>query len=356
MHAPSPAHPRCFATTAHDPYVQLASEWVAGAAAAAQREALASALAQRYRAALEQARDAEIGDSLRGATSPAVYRCLARALDTAVNSAPPEATVLVRVFAFPILIVTGGRAGAVLPGVLPEVSRLREVLQTSGALGPVRNFGLANALGDLATLQAVPPSRLYQLTRGDFDAAVTAFDLPPAEVTTSSDEEEVHLRFLAGAAVTPAQAPSFLETASAIATWGMAMTQELGRQMRAEDLSVLPIPRPPATPITAPAVGWIAREELALQVFLSRALRRFRGEIGEPEAALAVLDTGELGLRVVSPFVEDRVAIHCRSLHPSEELSAVVADILGLLKDCRMQAVEVLQEVVPAAAFRRQSP
>jgi hypothetical protein len=355
MQAPVPAHPRCFATTAHDPYVQLATEWLADAATAAQREAVAPALTQRYRAALEQARDAEIGDSLRGATSPAVYRCLAHALDAAVNSAPPRASVLVRVFAFPVLIVTGGCAGAILPGVLPEVSRLREVLQACGALGPVRNFGLANALADLATLRAVPPSRLYRLTQGGPDALASVLDLPPAEVTTTTDEDEVHLRFLAGAAVTPVEAPSFLETASAIATWGTAMTQELGRQMKAEGLSVLPIPRPPATPIAAPAVGWIAREELALQAFLSRVLRRFRAEIGEPEVALAVLDTGELGVRVASPFVEDRVAIHCRSLHPSEELSAVVADVLGLLRDCRVQSAEVLPEVVRAAAFRGRS-
>jgi hypothetical protein len=339
---------------------------------APQREAVSPALVLRYRDAIEQVRDEEILRSLQCATSPEVYRCLVRALDAAVHDAGLDAQVALQLFAIPLLVVTGGRAGVEVPGVLPDVARVQRVLHEYGALGRVDNFGLGNALCDANALAAVPPSRLHALTHGTTARGIEALHLTPASIRTATPDEDVHLRFLTGAAVAPVAAPSFRETGTAIGRWGLPLTQELAAQLKVPDLSVLPIPRPPASLIAALATGCIAREELAVQAFVSRALRRLRGEVGEPEATIAALDAEPsdsrparadreqrfaglnrkyLALRFMSPFAWDRVEIHRRSLHPGEDLSAVVADLLALLEECRVRSVTVLPGLQRASAF-----
>jgi hypothetical protein len=318
---------------------------------AAQREQPGAALVNAYRDALARNDEEAIRASLRNATSAGVMRRLWQALDQAIHAPPAADAVLLRIFALPVLLITGGRAGATLPGALPDASRVKQVLEAGAALGPARNFGFGNALCTIESLQSVAFSRLYRLQRAAAAEAADMLDLPPAQVHTRSNDEEVHLRFLAGAGVTPAGAPSFLETASAIGTWGMALTHELAGQLRVDGLSVLPIPRPPATLLAAQLAGAVAREELALQAFVSRVVRRFRSEAGEPQATLAALSSGALGLRLDSPFIEDRVSVHRRALHPVEEVEEAGQAVQALLRECAVSQVSMLPEVVDDALF-----
>ena len=100
--------------------------------------------------------------------------------------------------------------------------------------------------------------------------------------------------------LTPAHAPSFLETGSAIATWGMALTRELSRQLQVDGLSVLPSRARRSHCCARQQSGRRAREELAFQAFVSRVLRRFRAEVGEPEVTVAALDSPAIGVRFAS--------------------------------------------------------
>jgi len=343
------ADPRCFAATTSDPAVGLAATWVK-AASAPQRDWASPQLAAWLRIRVAEGRDEEIVRSLHAATSPAVYRCLWDSLDRAL-SPDPGAGVVALPFAFPLLIVTGGRAPVTLSGVLRDIGRVRGALEVSGVLGQVSNFGLGNALCSLPALESVQPSRLYALAREIFPGVL---DLPPTDISVTTSDEQVHLRFLLGAALTPAHAPTFLETGSAIATWGMALTRELSEQLQAEGLSVLPIPRPPATLLRAQELGRRAREELALQAFVSSTLRRFRAELGEPDVTVAALDSVAIGVRLASPFVENRVDVHEWALHPLDDLEDIAASILGLLRECRVENVEVLPSVVSAQAWEKQ--
>jgi hypothetical protein len=338
--------PRHFAPASADPLVRLAAECL-DAASAAQREPACPELIAPLRERLSAGRDAEIATSLAGATSAAVYRCLWEALIRAV-SADADAGVHALAFAFPLLIVTGGRAPAQVPGVLADIARVRAVLADHGILGQAGNFGLGNGLCSLAALEALAPSRLYALARG---AAAALPDLPPAPIDVTGGEEQVHLRFLPGAALTPAHGPSFLETGSAIAVWGMALMRELSQQLQVEGLSVLPIPRPPADLLRAAQIGRRAREELALQAFVSRALRQWRAEVGEPDVTVAALDNAAIGVRFASSLIRDRTDIHAWALHPLDDLPEIAAAILGLLRECRLGAVRTLPGVVPAPAF-----
>ena len=355
------ADPRCFAPSSANPYIGVAQQWI-NQTSAAQRGEACPELAECYRLALEGSCDAEIAGSLRAATSPAVYRCLWASLIQALeggergNSAP-----VARLFAMPVLVVTGGRANITVPGVLRDIARVRDVLEQHGALGPVRNFGLSNTLCSLEAMERVSLGRVYAFGQGlmgpGFDrmgaatADLVGLDLPPSDLDVTSADEQVHLRFLAGAAVTAADAPSFLETGADIGAWGMPLTRELAGQLGREGLSILPIARPPHSWLNAQVVGWRAREELSLQAFVSRVLRRFRGEIGEPKATIAALDGGTIALRFGSPFVEGRVYIHHWTPHWLDDVNEIALAMLSLLRECRVDNVDVLPTLVPEAVF-----
>jgi hypothetical protein len=224
---------------------------------------------------------------------------------------------------------------------------VRALLQEKGALGQARNFGLASALCSAKAVEGVAPSRLYRIACGREEAA-GALDLPPADLLTVTAHEAVHLRFLAGVAVTPGHAPSFLETGADVGAWGLALTRELSEQLQVPGLSVLPIPRPPANLFQAPALGRQAREELAFQAFVSRVLRRFRAEVGEPAVTIASLASGEVGVRFASPFDPARVEIHRWRLTPLDSIERVQGSIADLLRDCRLENVAVLASILSA--------
>jgi len=323
------------------------AEGCVGGVAPAPRDTACPELVAHLHDCLVQGRDGEIAASLAAATSAAVYRCLWESLISAL--APSNATGVAAVpFAFPLPIVTGGLAPATVPGVLADAARVREILEASGALQRSRSFGLANALCSLAALESVPPSRLFALAG---DVAPGVLDLPPAEVQVTTANEQVHLRFLLGAVLTPAHAPSFLETGSAVATWGLALTRELSRQLEVDGLSVLPIPRPPVALLRAPQSGRRAREELAFQAFVSRVLRQFRAQLGEPDVTVAALNSPAIGVRLASTLAEDRGEVHAWFLHPLDDLEDVTASILGLLRECRLDNLRVLPAIVSAEAF-----
>ena len=355
------ADPRCFAPSSHDPYLGVAQQWV-NQASAAQRSQVCAELAERYRLALEASRDGEIADSLRAATSPAVYRCLWASLTQALDAGGrAHQGPVTRLFAIPLLIVTGGKAHVTVSGVLPDIAGVQGVLERNGALGPARNFGLSNTLCALEAMERVPLSRVYAMGRGlmglGFGPAggattdLAGLDLPPSDLDVTSADEQVHLRFLAGAAVTAADAPSFLETGADIGAWGMPLTREVARQLRVDGLTILPIARPPQAWLTAQVTGRRAREELSFQAFVSRELRRFRAQVGEPEATIAALDGGAIALRFSSPFVEDRVAIHRWPLHWLDDVNEIAQVMLSLLAECRVDDVAVLPTVVSEEAF-----
>ena len=338
-----PPDPRCFAAPNGDPLVEAALVWTSTSAAVhagGASEGL-EVLARRYADALDTGEEGALRAALGTAPSPEAWRTMAAAIDRAM--APEPGAVAARLFAIPVAIVAAGEAGATMPAVLPDAKRLGEVLRENRALGPLANFGLSNALCGPAALDALSWAKVRSFALASTEAAPDDgwMQVPPESVVVDGSDERVHLRYLLGAAVAPPDAPTFLETASAIATWGVPFTRELSAQLQVEGASIVAIPRPPAALLSAQAAGCAAAEELGLQAFVSRELRRFRSEVGEPEVGIAALTEGALGLRFASPFIENRVFVHVRRLHPSEAWHDVLRETLQLLEECRIDELRV---------------
>lgn len=340
--------PRAYTAISSNPLV-AAAEQAAKQGSALQQGDAGKALISRVQGALALGDDALIERALDEATSRTVHATLTRALEAALE--PNEETALtMRVFAIPLLIVTGGRDVAVVPGVVPDVGELQKLFENHGALGQAKNFGLGNALTSAQRLEAVKPSMLYRMTRGLGEEGFRTYDLPPEDIEVQTSEESVHLRFLAGASVTPGNAPGFVETAGNIGAWGLPFTKALTVQIGQEGLSLLSIPRPPMNFPRALEAGRFALRELGFQLFLSNALRKFRARVGEPEVNVASYSDSTVRVSLSSPFDASLLDEYVWPLYPGDDLVAVSAAFFSLLAECRLENVQVAETVWLAKA------
>ncbi|MDB5810073.1 MAG: hypothetical protein JWN94_2195 [Betaproteobacteria bacterium] len=296
---------------------------------------------------LARADDAAIVSALEAARDHAAYVKLWRVVTDAANLVddPGSEAVVARIFALPLVIVTGSRRPASLTGVVPDIAVIGDLFKQHGALGPARNFGLGNALCSLETIEQVRPAEVYAWTR---NAGAARRELPPADITIDEPGEHVHLRYIVGAAIAPAAEPSFVETASNIGVWGMPLTRALAAQLSQPDVEVLPLARPPLDLLSAPHAGRYAQLEAALNLFASNAVRKLRSATGDPDAVISAHDDGDIRIGLSSPFDTLTIEGFRWPLHPLDDFASVTASISDLLAACRITNVRWVETVLPA--------
>ncbi|MGH8678310.1 MAG: hypothetical protein ACREUQ_08180, partial [Burkholderiales bacterium] len=287
-----------------------------------------------------------IRDATSAPSSAAAGRALWAALETALSPPRAEGGLQLRLFAIPILLVTGGNANAVIPGVVPAIDELKNLFEEAGALGQAKNFGLSNALTSLTSLEAVSWIALHRIATVLSSSGLELLELPPAPIRVDPGEQLVHLRFLAGAALTPANAPSFAETAGDIGRWGMLFTRVLAAQIGVPELSLLPLPRPPTSILGAARVGRFSANEIGLQLFLSNALRQARLRAGDPEVSIATYSDATIRVRLSSAFDATLDQTYRWPLAPNDDLGEVENSIFGLLAEVHLERIEVVDTVI----------
>lgn len=291
-------------------------------------------------------RDDEIHAALRAAPSCVAYARLWQAVCDAAHhagSATSETAVVARVFALPLVIITGSRKRVSFPGVVPDIPAVRSLLEQHGAFGRTLNFGLSNALCPPEAIEQVQPSEVFAWTAAAQGAQT---ELAPAAIEITEPGEAVHLRFLVGAAIAPAAEPSFVETASNIGAWGMALTRALAAQLSQSDVEVLPLPRPPLDLLRSAHAGRVAQLEAAFSLFVSNAVRRFRGATGDPVAVISAHDCGEIRVSLSSLFDDAMVEGFRWPLHPLDAIGGIASTITSLLTECRVTDVRCASAVL----------
>ena len=135
----------------------------------------------------------------------------------------------------------------------------------------------------------------------------------------------------------------------------MPLAQILSRQLAAQGVQLLALPRAPADPLRALHQGRMAHREIAVQLFASSAIRKLRADFGEPTAVLSahrVDGGGELRLSLSSPFGErDAEGFRC-PLYPFDRVEDVLTMLLELLQACRVLNIRVLAQVHPDRDLR----
>jgi hypothetical protein len=291
--------------------------------------------------------DADITLALRAASSRADYVRLWQAVSDVAHHAGDtgEPAVVARIFALPLVIVTGSRRAASVPGVLPDIAAVRTLFEQHCALGRTRNFGLSNALCSSETLDRVTPGEVYVWASATGGAPR---DLAPSDIMLEEPGEKVHLRFLVGAGITPAAEPSFVETSSNIGAWGMPLTRLLAVQLGQPGIEVLPLARPPLDLLRAAHAGRVAQLEAAFNLFASNAVRHFRAGTGDPVAVIGTHDDAELRVSLSSPFDDTTVEGFRWPLHPLDDIGQITGSIVELLGECRVSDVQFVGRILPA--------
>jgi len=191
----------------------------------------------------------------------------------------------------------------------------------------------------------VQPSEIYAWTTA---AQGAQRELAPAAIELTEPGESVHLRFLVGAAIAPASEPSFVETASNIGAWGMALTRALAAQLSQPGIEVLPLPRPPLDLLRSAHAGRVAQLEAAFSLFVSNAVRRFRGATGDPATVISAHDDSEIRVSFSSMFDDTMVEGFRWPLHPLDAIDSIVGSIASLLAECRVTDVRCASAVLPS--------
>ena len=297
-------------------------------------------------ALLDSGADDAVQSVLREAPSAECYRHLQQMLAKLVNKPERGEALIARLFAIPLVIVAGAKKALQLPDALPDVAAVTALLEKHGVLGAGRNVGLGNALCSVETLECLRPGLLRvwatQLRTGaaPLELAGSAMDVVPGR-------EQVYLRFLAGASITPAHVPQAMETA--VGAWGMPLTKLLAQQLAQPGLEALPIPRAPVALYLAPDAGRSAQIELAFSLFLSNEVRKFRLAVGDPAVVLSAHRTdgggAELRVSLSSVFDESMLEGFRWPLYPPDDVSEISNKIKYLIDECRLNDISILEAV-----------
>jgi hypothetical protein len=169
----------------------------------------------------------------------------------------------------------------------------------------------------------------------------------PASIQLTRAGEEVHLRFLLGAAVVPAHAPDIVETAANIGAWGTHALRAMGTQLAAPGVQVLAIPRPPAGLYSAAYAGRRAVVETAFNLFMSNTLRRVRLVLGDPQVTLSAHAGGELRVTLWTTLDDTMVEGFRWPLHPADDIEEIERVIGDMISECRLQPPNVIARILP---------
>lgn len=327
-------------------------------AIAAETQAEADACDSRVRQWLLDAVTREEGErlsrTLADAPSPDLARHVRRLLaDVERERTSPRDALGTTLFAIPVIVVAAQSAVApavTLDAVVADAAAMETILRDARAFGGCETFALAPSLVAMEAIDVVRlPALLARAALRDGALAHEAMDLPPAPLRVDDAQERVHLRFLAGAVLTP---PNVDPLASdAIVRYGMPLSRALARTLGRAGVTLLALPRPAQRLVGAVQSGRSAQREVSAQLFASNAIRRLRASVGEPTAILSAHRAGhaegggELRLSLSSPFAPRAAEGFRCPIHRYETVHEVAALLEALLSDCRVTDVRSVRGV-----------
>lgn len=292
---------------------------------------------------LGQHDDAAVGEALGKVPSQEVYFCLYDRLRQVVERPPVDAGRHNLFFALPLVLVAGSRGPLSLPGVLPDAAAVAALLREQGIFGADAEIELSERLATETQLAVVRPSELARW-RDDPAAALPDFEPQPLQV----NGEAVLLRFIVGVARQPAQAQAAVELNAKPGQWGLALTKLLAEQWKLDGLTLFPLPRSPQAWLPARHDGRTARLHIQFEVFASNMLRKLRQGGEQPVAVLSAHDNDEIHVTLGAAANSEVWEGFVWPLQPLDRVDTVINVMVELLRECRLEQIHCLPEVMPA--------
>jgi hypothetical protein len=306
------------------------------------REECRAALRDAVISLLEREEVLVISVALNMAPSADCHRVLWQALRAAVEQAPGRHAVL---FAIPLVLVAGSRQRAALPERIADVDGLNALLRTHGVFGIGAEAFVSGKLVSPDSVIGLSPVQLFRLTRQLADAARgIPVELPPATVTVK--EEGVFLRYLTGVAIQEGECAP-VQFDGKVGAWGVPLMKFIGEQLKTDGVTLFPIPRAPEPLMQALVVGQHARFEIALQVFVSSALRKLRAEGKTPLVRVASHENNEIHFTISDKLAGCDEERFVWPLSPQDAVLSIEAAFRELMLSCQVDEVLVSADVQP---------
>lgn len=286
------------------------------------------------------------------APSGAIYRHMWRLLAERERAGAPDPSLLVRLFAIPVIIVAGreepSSTPAALAATVADAGACTTLLREHRALAGNESFVFGSTL---VTADALDLAQLPNLLawRALPERSSQPREFTPTPIHVAAGAEGVHLRFLVGSALAAPGADLFRD--ATVGKWGLPLAQVLSASLRVLGVSVLALPRAPQPLVTAVQQGRLAQREVGAQLFASNALRKLRAATGEPTAVVSAhrLDEpkgeGEVRLSLSSPFDPRQAEGFRCPLLPGDRVDDVVQMLTTLLAECRVADVRIHADV-----------
>ncbi|MFC4161583.1 hypothetical protein [Chitinimonas lacunae] len=287
--------------------------------------------------------DAAIGEALGKVPSQEVYLCLNDRLRQAVERPPVDAAGHNVLFALPLVLVAGSRAPLSLPGRLPDPTAVLALLREHGIIHPEAEVELLAQLPTESQLAGIRPSELARW-RDAPTATLPDFAEQPLQI----NGETVLLRFIVGVARQPAQAAPAVQLGITPGPWGLALTRLLSEQWKHDNLTLFPLPRAPLPWLPARHDGRSARLHIQFEIYASNILRKLRQGGEQPVAVLSAHDNDELHVTLGAASNGEVWEGFVWPLTPLDRVEGIVAAMVELLRECRLDRIEILPEVLPA--------
>lgn len=311
---------------------------------AAQRQMWLSNLQGALGDYLERAEVLPLSVALAMAPSQAAYRELWQTLCSTVEG--DEATAGDRLFAIPVVLVAGCKEQTVLPGNLPDVQGLLDILSKHGLIADPARVRLLPRLLHADSISALSSAILYTLNRSDDALGSLEIDgLPAAPVVIKG--EAVFLRYLVGAARHVPGQPDAIALGGSVGGWGMPALEWFGNTLKTEGVTLFPIARPPQPLLPALVNGGRARQEVAMQVFASNRIRKLRELSLEPVGIASSHDNGELRFTLSAAGDERNWEGFVWPLSPLDSVPQLAQMFADLMADCRVSDVRFVPQVQP---------
>ncbi len=285
---------------------------------------------------LKYENDALINVALNLAPSLEVTQIVWSALNLAINSVQNEAHA--NIFAIPIVLVVGSKNKVKLKYQL-SVEVLNDFMLEKQIFVPGGDGFVSAKLIDPQNIASLKPSQQYYWVRNLQKARLWL----PIEITVSPIEvlsEGVFLRFLIG--VTMDEPGSYGLDTQAFSANAMELMRLIHAELKADGVTLFPIPFSPVPLSEAFTVGNRHRVEIAIQVAVSNVVRKIRERMLTP---IALISTEGEAIKVVIKTEELNIAdadlseTSLWSLSHLDDFDKILATITALMNDAGIKWV-----------------
>jgi hypothetical protein len=237
---------------------------------------------------LKNKNDLLINVALNLSPSFIISNTIWQALQVAINETPD--IVSTQIFAIPLVLVAGSKTSTSLPSSL-DVVLLNEHFKTHQVFFNAANSFISGKLIDPDTLAKIRPSQVYNWVRNLTDTK-SWLPIPIEPVAVNVLEEGVFLRFLIGLTTTNNQLGINQES---YRNSSMDLMKLISEELKNPAVTLFPIPFLPVPLSEAYIVGNSKRQEIAITVAISNAVRKMRENNLIP---VALLDSENEALKI----------------------------------------------------------